>query len=402
MDWWAILQVFKEYKLVFLYITTSVFLLFVSYLSITPPTHRALADFLPPGTTELEHLSINKLGLQNRTPDEIYFIFKKALASRTVQKRFLVSLFQEPDSQNIPVAYSSTEGDGFEDSGDFERKRINWQIFPPSSPSWWTSLYRSFATIEVFNDSQNRDTLTLSVESNIQGITEIISSQYPSYVNNLLVQELQAELSKRLEHRIHILRQEIQITRIVSEKINKDRIFFLQQAAGVAKRLDITEPSHGHWHVVNHITLPKSFYLDPRTSTPELPTQPTIKGVAFSRGSQNSPPRSLLHAKRQFNMSLEAFSNPISPKALERLDTIYLLGTRYLDTHIDSLRSRRNLDPYTPNIRRFLVELEWLKSLVHRSKTAKVFLPDHRTIGISVKVWPLPLPVIRLRTACGT
>ncbi len=218
-----LIEIFKIiYKRKVLVFIVAAFFAMISiiYSLAVSPVYKAEAFFFPPALSDMQALNvlrsqdaekkdIDRSG--NLNVEKVYDVFNRNLSSRSLRRSFF---------ENSAVI-EQVKGRGFADSSD-------------------EKLFQKFSkAISVNRDKKNKDNSSLSVEWGDPVIAAQWANDFSSLAQKATVNYFAMNLKSAVENRIQDIEYEIASKRKIAQQRREDRIAILEEAASIAKSLDI-------------------------------------------------------------------------------------------------------------------------------------------------------------------
>lgn len=187
----------------------------IGYALLATPTYQATSYLLPPSSKNMAEL--NKLKLVDQSAadystETVFNFFLQTLQSNTARKE----LFEQPDVQEHFL--EEADNDALE----------GWKLFNKA--------------ISVSSPQRDGNTASISIKTDSAQSAADWTNEYVRIASKLSSEDLAADLREEIQSRINKLDQDIQSRRIIFQSQIDTELSKLNEALGIAKALNLTEP----------------------------------------------------------------------------------------------------------------------------------------------------------------
>jgi len=394
----------RQKKIVFgfLLIGLSVSLLYVVF---QVPRYTAEIVFSAPSEEDISPIKLVGIGVAVRTPAEIYFLFKRQLASETTQKKFLEKSIEGFIGHEVFISLDQVGGRRInKGTGEFETKTISWDVRFKDVNFLLRAFSDTSITLRVSSLFGDQDFLSLEVVSWNPEITIQVAKALKDYVAEKLLRSEADNVRAGIVRSVENIESVIEFKKIVATKEKEDRISLLREAARMAKKLQIADPENiNASQTIIKITPPEQFFIDPDTAESGSATSSrSHSDPALLQQDVYNPPVVLLQGKTYLPMyRLWDQSKQESEAVTVGLSPLFARGTKLLNAEIEFLENQSVESFLIPNLRQLQEEVRWLRQLKINEGAARPFgilEEDHEASEVRS---PKPLLVMLLGALAG-
>lgn len=331
------------------------------YGILQTPQYRAEGLILPPSPKDLEILTLARTGIGRTDPTEIYDTVRRNFGSRDFQRNFIDSIFPDIVGSDQRLYYSASSPDGFDkNTRNAMSMAIDWNYQSHSYWSSWRPLFPSDLRIDVTEDkNSNRPYLIVGINwRNPQEAANLVN-HFIMFVDRQTTRAIVAETQEALALRKQNLNAYIEHKRKIADENTRDNITQLEEAATIARSLEIELPitSMGNNNLL-YITPPPQFFQDPSKTAKRVYEPPARQRILPLYQPDPSA----------YRRETQILATSIPP--------LYTRGWRALEAEAKHLRNRSNNDPYVTGLRELQQELSWISQLEISEESTHVLRID--------------------------
>lgn len=375
------------------------------YVMFQAPRYTAEIVFSAPFEEDIAPIKLVGIGVAVRTPAEIYFLFKRQLASETTQKKFLEKFIKGFISHEVFFSLDQIRGRRInKGTGEFETKTISWNLRFNDVNFLPRVFSEKSITLRVSSLFGDQDFLSLEVVSWNPEISIQVAKALKDYVAENLLRSEADNVRAGIVRSVENIESVIEFRRAVAAKEKEDRISLLREAARMAKKLKIEDPeSISTSQTTIKITPPEQFFIDPDTAESGSATSSrSHSDPALLQQNVYNPPVVLLQGKTYLPMyRLWDQSKQESEAVTIGLSPLFARGTKLLNAEIEFLENQNAESILIPNLRQLQEEVRWLRQLKIDEGAAQPFRILEENQEASEARSPTPLAVMLFGTLAG-
>ena len=329
------------------------------YCFIVSPIYRAEVVLIPPSHEDIRSLEVARLGTGKLNQDDIFQQYKRNIASRHEQEKFLLKAFTAQLAPDRKPEFQTSSADGFNrKTRDFISMQTDWLIPLNVKPSDTKQDSADFRNLHISINADHKGTRThiiaslewFNSEEAVRLLRDLVHFSDLRTVNNLTIETLSG-----IQTRIENIQDLITFKRKLYGQEKYDRITALKEAANNAHSIGAAEPiPFLSQNTIVEITPPSQLYKKPVDITLQPRHINDIETYLplYHMGSVKHHPKSLISSDKP---------------------PLYARGWVALEAETNVLQLRTDDDPFIPDMRRLQHELSWLETLtVNKQETKSI------------------------------